>query len=455
MADHLGSYNTATSRTVVRFSFTTHAQTGAAVAPSSAFENADLRIYKDGSATQRSSAVGITMTSPFDSVTGLHHVDIDLTDNTDAGFYAAGSFYEVHLVPDETVDSLAVVRVLAYFEIGPPPVNVTQLGGGIQSLADLKDFADDGYDPATNKVQGVVLVDTTTNLTNLPTIPANWLTAAGTAADFTTEIQAGLATAAALATVDGIVDDILVDTAEIGAAGAGLTNINLPNQTMDIVGNITGNLSGSVGSVTGAVGSVTGAVGSVTGLTASNLDATISSRMAMYAQPTGFLAATFPSDPADQSLIVAATDALATLIGDVPTNAELATALGTADDAVLAQVALVKAKTDLIPASPASTTNITAASGVVLAPTGVDMILVESGITAGAGLTNDTGAQLTGINLRQALSLKAAGLTGVLAGAGTTNVTIKPTGKPAGNTRINATVTLTGNRTALTLKVPD
>lgn len=59
--------------------------------------------------------------------------------------------------------------------------------------------------------------------------------------------------------------DTLANTAEIGVAGAGLTNINLPNQTMDIVGNITGNLSGSVGSVTGAVGSVTGAVGSVTG----------------------------------------------------------------------------------------------------------------------------------------------------------------------------------------------
>jgi hypothetical protein len=51
---------------------------------------------------------------------------------------------------------------------------------------------------------------------------------------------------------------ILTDTGEIGAAGAGLTNINLPNQTMDIVGNITGNLSGSVGSVTGSVGSLTG-----------------------------------------------------------------------------------------------------------------------------------------------------------------------------------------------------
>ena len=58
--------------------------------------------------------------------------------------------------------------------------------------------------------------------------------------------------------LDAILDSILVDTAEIGVAGAGLTNINLPNQTMDITGNITGNLSGSVGSVTGATGSVTG-----------------------------------------------------------------------------------------------------------------------------------------------------------------------------------------------------
>lgn len=58
--------------------------------------------------------------------------------------------------------------------------------------------------------------------------------------------------------------DIETDTAEIGVAGAGLTNINLPDQTMNITGDVTGNLSGSVGSVTGAVGSVTGAVGSLT-----------------------------------------------------------------------------------------------------------------------------------------------------------------------------------------------
>ena len=52
---------------------------------------------------------------------------------------------------------------------------------------------------------------------------------------------------------------------EAGGTGDQLTAINLPNQTMDIIGSITGNLSGSVGSVTNTVGSVTGAVGSVTG----------------------------------------------------------------------------------------------------------------------------------------------------------------------------------------------
>jgi hypothetical protein len=52
---------------------------------------------------------------------------------------------------------------------------------------------------------------------------ANAINAAKLDPDVTTELQNGLATAAALATVDTVVDAILVDTAEIGAAGAGLT----------------------------------------------------------------------------------------------------------------------------------------------------------------------------------------------------------------------------------------
>ena len=142
MTVHLGHYNASSSRTHVRFQFTTNDGSGGAVAPSSAFEAADLRIYRAAgntgfSATQRSSSAGITMTSPFDSVTGLHDVDIDLTDNSDSGFYAAGFLYSVVLVPDETVDSQTVVSVLACFEIGPPQVNVTQFGGTAQSGGDL------------------------------------------------------------------------------------------------------------------------------------------------------------------------------------------------------------------------------------------------------------------------------------------------------------------------------
>lgn len=102
----------------VNFTITTNAATGAAVAPSSAFEAADLIIYKGSSATQRTSSAGVTMTSPFDSITGLHMVSIDTTDNTDAGFWVAAADYHVILSPDtETVDSVAVVKEVFHFSI--------------------------------------------------------------------------------------------------------------------------------------------------------------------------------------------------------------------------------------------------------------------------------------------------------------------------------------------------
>jgi len=63
-----------------------------------------------------------------------------------------------------------------------------------------------------------VTIPTVTNLTNLPTMPTDWITAAGIKADAVTEIQSGLATAAALATVSGYVDDL---EARLTAARAG------------------------------------------------------------------------------------------------------------------------------------------------------------------------------------------------------------------------------------------
>lgn len=127
MANWMG-YRPASS--TVYIALTTHYGYGSPVAPLSAFEVGDFVIYKNGSATQRSSTSGWSIASPFDSVVGLHYLTIDLSDNTDAGFYAAGSFYEVFVNPDtETVDGNIILRSIASFDIGPVAANVTQLLG--------------------------------------------------------------------------------------------------------------------------------------------------------------------------------------------------------------------------------------------------------------------------------------------------------------------------------------
>jgi len=71
-----------------------------------------------------------------------------------------------------------------------------------------------------------------------------------------------------------------------------------------------------------------------------------------------------------------------------------------------------------------------------LSSSGVDSITVESGL-----------------NVRQALSLMAAALSGELSGAGTTTITIKAANNNT-TTRITATVDASGDRTAITLNPP-
>lgn len=204
-------------------------------------------------------------------------------------------------------------------------------------------------------------VDTVTTLTNLPTIPANWLTAAGTAADFGTEV--GAAVLSALGT------------------GSALTSL-APAATALSTATWTSARAGYLDNVNNAT----------------------------------LAGASFPTDPADQSLVIAATDALATLIGDVPTNAELATALAAADDAVLAAIAALSIPT---------------------ANQNADALLDRA-----AGVeTNRT--------LRQALRLILAAVAGKVSGAATTTTTIRDTNDSVD--RIVATVDADGNRSAVTL----
>lgn len=78
--------------------------------------NGSLRVYKNSLTAERTSSNGITDTEDFDSLTGVHHYSIDLSDNSDAGFYAAGNDYFV-VLSAATIDGKSINAVLAMFSI--------------------------------------------------------------------------------------------------------------------------------------------------------------------------------------------------------------------------------------------------------------------------------------------------------------------------------------------------
>jgi hypothetical protein len=126
----------------------------------------DVEIHKDGSTTQRASDSGVTVSIDFDGVTGNHIISIDLSDNTDAGFYSAGSRYLVR-VEGITVDGGTINAWVGGFSIGctlRPTIDgrtldVTETGAaGIDwanvenqgSTVDLSDTAIDLCDEVTS-----------------------------------------------------------------------------------------------------------------------------------------------------------------------------------------------------------------------------------------------------------------------------------------------------------------
>lgn len=98
---------------VVRIPWATNGSNGAAITRS---VNGSIRVYKDNGTSERTSSAGITDTEDFDTVTGAHHLNIDLADNTDAGFYVAGHDYEV-LLQGATIDGQTVNAWLGAFSI--------------------------------------------------------------------------------------------------------------------------------------------------------------------------------------------------------------------------------------------------------------------------------------------------------------------------------------------------
>lgn len=116
----------------------------------------DIEIYKNGSVTQRASDNGYALLDTdgidFDGITGIHGFSVDLSDNSDSGFYSVGGFYWV-VVSSITVNSQTVNFIPATFRICP-----AESSAGVPKV-DVSHWL--GTAAATPTVAGVPEVDIT------------------------------------------------------------------------------------------------------------------------------------------------------------------------------------------------------------------------------------------------------------------------------------------------------
>lgn len=231
----------------------------------------DIEVYKDGSATQRASDAGYALLDTdgidFDTTTGVHGISIDLADNTTAGFYAAGSQYWV-VIASITVDGATVNFILATFTIGYPDALVNTTLATLASQTSFTLTAGSADDDAYNGWRAIVhdvasaiqvavgyvsdYTGSTKTITlaadpgvftmaatdNVSLLPPNNVTAWNSVALATTNplpnASADAAGGLPISDLGGLDLDsriqtdiaaILADTAEIGVAGAGLTDL--------------------------------------------------------------------------------------------------------------------------------------------------------------------------------------------------------------------------------------
>ena len=274
---------------------------------------ADVEIYKDG-VIQATSGAGVTLSLNVGANNGSHLIAIDTSDVTDAGFYATGSDYQVR-INGTTIDGATINAWVGTFSIqnrfmrgtdsallaasvtisdGAIKSDMTHIHGSAltETAGQLAAAFKKLFDVATPLlVASDVMVGTDGANTTVPdaagtaAVPGD---AMNLAADAIKAVSYDESTAFPLTAVNGST------LTEAGGDGDHLTAINLPNQTMDI----TGSLSGSVGSVSGAVGSVAGNVdgnvsGTVTPGSGAEVDVTKIHGSALTETAGGRLAAAF------------------------------------------------------------------------------------------------------------------------------------------------------------------
>lgn len=99
---------------IAEIKFNTEDQFGASITPTLILSN--IHIYKDGGIIQRASTSGITLILDHDGNIGSHIILIDTSDNSDPGFYTAGSNYSIKIIT-MIVDGQTVNRFIGDFSI--------------------------------------------------------------------------------------------------------------------------------------------------------------------------------------------------------------------------------------------------------------------------------------------------------------------------------------------------
>lgn len=543
--NHLGDF---AEDAIVDFKWSSNSAAGASITRAT---DGTISVYIGNGTTQLTT--GVTDTEDFDSVTGVHHCRIDLSASAS---YAVGSECQV-VLSGSTIDGQTVNAVLASFSI-------ERAGGVLAVLKGLLEASSDGnifkavtlqnVDAPVREAVGLASANLDTQLAALQSdtndiqarlpaalvsgridasvgamaanvltataINADAFTAAKFAADVTTEFQSGLATAAALATVDTVVDAIQVTTDKLddmlvnssdgwiytaaalqdapAAGGSGPTAAEIADAVWEeAIADHSGtagstaealNAAGSAGdpwvtALPGAYGS--GSAGFILG---TNLNATVSSRASQASVDTidgivdSILVDTAEIGSAGAGLTaLASAAALATVDGvvdailvdtaeigaagagltavpwnaawdaevqsevadalgvyDGPTNAEMvARTLATADYATAAALATVDTVVDSILADTGTDGVVVAAaskSDYRLSATGVDDILDE--VVEGS------------VTLRQSVRLANSALGGKASGLATTEATFRDLADT--KDRLVATVDADGNRSAVT-----
>jgi uncharacterized protein YejL (UPF0352 family) len=166
-------------------------------------QKANVRLDKNGAAMAAASAnQGASDVGASHDALGKYDLSLDTTDTNTLGLLGL-TVDNSNALPIEMRFLVVTAAVWdSWMSTGVLPANVTQLAGVTQSLTDLKDFADTGYDPATHKVAGVVLTDTATTLTgHTPQTGDSFARIGATGSGLTS-----LASAANLTTLTGYVD---------------------------------------------------------------------------------------------------------------------------------------------------------------------------------------------------------------------------------------------------------